>query len=380
MKKKIAILGSTGSIGCNTLNIIRQFGDLFEVEALAANRNVELLIEQILEFKPKMVSIGTKDGVEKIKSLNIKNLQVLYGDDGVLEISKNADYDIFSNSLVGFTGLKPTIEALKKGKRIAIANKETLVVAGEIVNKYAKKYNAELLPVDSEHSAIFQSLVGEDIKNVANLILTASGGPFLNLTIEQLKNVTLEEALKHPNWKMGKKITIDSSTLVNKALEVIEAHYLFNLPGSKIQVLIHPQSVIHSMVEFIDGSIKAQLSSPDMKLPILYALSYPDRLKYNFKTNFPKIHSLTFFEPDAEKFRSLKLAYQVLKEGGLSGCILNAANEVAVNKFLREEIKYLDIVKIIEDALNRIPNKQNPTLEEIFECDGKTRNFVEKNY
>ncbi len=380
MKKKVAILGSTGSIGVNILNIIREFNEQFEVEAIAANRNIELIIEQVKEFQPKFVSIGTKEGYQKLKEVCGSDTVVLYGEEGILEISRNADYDIFANSLVGFTGLKPTIEAIKRSKRIAIANKETFVVAGQLVNKLAKKYNAEILPVDSEHSAIFQSLVGEDIKNVAKLILTASGGPFLNRTYEELKTVTIEQALNHPNWKMGKKITIDSSTLVNKALEIIEAHYLFNIPASKIDVLIHPQSIIHSMVEFIDGSIKAQLSVPDMKLPILYALSYPERLKYNLKTNLPKIHTLSFFEPDTTKFRSLNLAYEVLKSGGLSGCILNAANEVAVNKFLMGEIKYLDIVNILESALNTVPNKKDPSLEDIFECDLKTRKFVEKTF
>ncbi|HOJ36585.1 MAG TPA: 1-deoxy-D-xylulose-5-phosphate reductoisomerase [Ignavibacteriales bacterium] len=380
MKKKVAILGSTGSIGVNILNIIREFNEQFEVEAIAANRNIELIIEQVKEFQPKFVSIGTKEGYQKLKEVCGSDTVVLYGEEGILEISRNADYDIFANSLVGFAGLKPTIEAIKRSKRIAIANKETFVVAGQLVNKLAKKYNAEILPVDSEHSAIFQSLVGEDIKNVAKLILTASGGPFLNRTYEELKTVTIEQALNHPNWKMGKKITIDSSTLVNKALEIIEAHYLFNIPASKIDVLIHPQSIIHSMVEFIDGSIKAQLSVPDMKLPILYALSYPERLKYNLKTNLPKIHTLSFFEPDTTKFRSLNLAYEVLKSGGLSGCILNAANEVAVNKFLMGEIKYLDIVNILESALNTVPNKKDPSLEDIFECDLKTRKFVEKTF
>jgi len=380
LKKKVAILGSTGSIGVNILNIIREFNEQFEVEAISANRNIELIIEQVKEFQPKFVSIGTKEGYQKLKEVCGSDTVVLYGEEGILEISRNADYDIFANSLVGFAGLKPTIEAIKRSKRIAIANKETFVVAGQLVNKLAKKYNAEILPVDSEHSAIFQSLVGEDIKNVAKLILTASGGPFLNRTYEELKTVTIEQALNHPNWKMGKKITIDSSTLVNKALEIIEAHYLFNIPASKIDVLIHPQSIIHSMVEFIDGSIKAQLSVPDMKLPILYALSYPERLKYNLKTNLPKIHTLSFFEPDTTKFRSLNLAYEVLKSGGLSGCILNAANEVAVNKFLMGEIKYLDIVNILESALNTVPNKKDPSLEDIFECDLKTRKFVEKTF
>lgn len=380
MKKKIAVLGSTGSIGVNTLNIIREFYDSFEVEALVANRNVDLLIEQINEFKPKYVSIGTKEGYQRLKELYQDSLNILYGEDGILEISKNAEYDIFANSLVGFSGLKPTIEAIKRSKRIAIANKETFVVAGELINKLIKKYKAEIIPVDSEHSAIFQSLLGENIKNVNKLILTASGGPFLNFTLDELKLVTIEQALNHPNWKMGKKITIDSSTLVNKALEIIEAHYLFNISPSKIDVLIHPQSIIHSMVEYIDGSIKAQLSIPDMKLPILYALTYPERYKYNIKTNLPKIHSLTFFEPDREKFKSLNLAYQVLKEGGLAGCIMNAANEIAVNKFLMGEIRYLDIVNILDNALNTIPNKKNPTLEDIFECDLITRKFVEKTY
>ncbi len=375
--KKILILGSTGSIGINTLNVIRKFSHLFKVEAITTNKNVETLSNQIKEFKPKFAVVTDEEAANKIDIKIFSNTKVLTGSEGLIEVAKNAEYDILVSSLVGFAGLAPTLEAIKRGKRIALANKETLVVAGKLVMDLCKKYNSEIIPVDSEHSAIFQSLVGEDFKNIKKIILTASGGPFLHKDISELENVTVEDALNHPNWSMGNKITIDSATMMNKGLEVIEAKWLFNLGNDKIEVVIHPQSIIHSMVEFVDGSIKAQLSVPDMKLPIQYALSYPDRFNSNFvETNFVKIGKLTFFEPNLEKFRCLKLAYDVLEQGGISACILNAANEIAVNRYLNKRIKFTDIPVYIEKALNKFPNIQNYDLGTVFEADFKTRMFL----
>ncbi|MDO8548796.1 MAG: 1-deoxy-D-xylulose-5-phosphate reductoisomerase, partial [Ignavibacteria bacterium] len=287
-------------------------------------------------------------------------------------------YDILLGAMVGFAGLLPTIEAVKRGKRIALANKETLVVAGELITTLAKEHKAEIIPVDSEHSAIYQCLVGEKIEEVEKLILTASGGPFLNKSKKDLDNVTVEEALAHPNWKMGNKITIDSASLMNKGLEVIEAHWLFGFPKEKIEVVIHSQSIIHSMVEFADGSIKAQLGVPDMRLPIQYALSFPERLENDFaKTDFKKIKELTFSEPDLDKFKCLQLAYDTLSTAGTAPCVLNAANEVAVEKFLNGNISFNHIPLIIDRALDKIENHKSPDLETIIECDKATRKFVE---
>jgi 1-deoxy-D-xylulose-5-phosphate reductoisomerase len=279
--------------------------------------------------------------------------------------------------MVGFAGLAPTIEAIKRGKRIALANKETLVVGGELVTNLCKKHKAELIPIDSEHSAIYQCLVGESKKEVEKLIITASGGPFLNRQKSELENVTVNEALNHPNWKMGSKITIDSASMMNKGLEVIEAHWLFGLPKNKIEVVIHPQSIVHSMVQFVDGSIKAQMGIPDMKLPIQYALTYPERYENKFKrTDLPKINNLSFFEPDFEKYECLRMAYETLDAGGTSPCIMNAANEIAVDKFLNRKIKFSQIPTLIEKALNKIENHKSPDLKAIFECDKETRDFV----
>ena len=302
-----------------------------------------------------------------------------FQDNGLLEVTKNDDYDILVSSLVGFAGLAPTIEGIKRGKRIALANKETLVAAGEIVINLAKKYNAEILPIDSEHSAIFQCLVGEEVSSIEKLIVTASGGPFLNKTIDELKEVSVEQALNHPNWDMGNKVTIDSATMMNKGLEVIEAHWLFNLPKSKIDVVVHPQSIVHSMVEFVDGNIKAQLSLPDMKLPIQYALTYPERLKSDFvDTHFPSLKELTFFDPDLEKFNCLKLAFDVMEQGGTAPCILNAANEIAVDKFLNREISFAQIPELINYSLNEMSISSIVDFETILECDRQTRELSHK--
>lgn len=375
--KNILILGSTGSIGVNSLEIIRSFPDQFKVSGLSTNNRIDLLEEQIAEFNPATVVVGNKLKADELKSRIGNKCEVLSGEEGLLELSSRGDYDIFVSALVGFAGLAPTIEAIKQKKRIALANKETLVVAGEIIINLCKEFGVDLLPIDSEHSAIFQCLVGEDKKNISKIILTASGGPFLNKQKSELENVSISEALNHPNWKMGNKITIDSATMMNKGLEIIEAYWLFNLPKEKIEVVIHPQSIIHSMVEYSDGSIKAQLSSPDMKLPILYALTYPERLNYNgVPTNLKKIGQLTFFEPDFNKFECLKIAYEVIEEGGTAPCILNAANEIAVEKFLNGKIKFTEIPDLIKEALNKIEKHPAQNIETIFECDLLTRKYL----
>lgn len=377
--KNILLLGSTGSIGISTLNVLREFKDQFKVFAISANSNINLIYEQILEFHPKFVVVKEKDKANKLREKIGDICKVLDGEEGLIEVTKNGDYDILVSALVGFAGLAPTIESIKRGKRIALANKETLVAAGKMVIGLAKEYNSEILPVDSEHSAIFQCLVGEDSKNIEKLIVTASGGPFLKKSIEDLNKVTVEEALNHPNWDMGSKITIDSATMMNKGLEVIEAHWLFDLPKEKIDVVIHPQSIVHSMVEFIDGSIKAQLSVPDMKLPIQYALSYPDRWNSQFtNTHFPSLKELTFFEPDFKKFKCLKLAYEVMEQGGTTPCILNAANEIAVEKFLNKEINFTQIPELINYSLNGIEYNSTIDFDTILECDRKTREYSQK--
>lgn len=372
--KKVLVLGSTGSIGINTLNVIRNFPDRFEAAALTVNTRIDLLEPQIYEFKPKTVVVkDEKLAAELRKRLTIK-CDVLGGIDGLITAAANLDYDILLGAMVGFAGLAPTLEAIKRGKRIALANKETLVVGGEIVTALSKKHGSEIIPVDSEHSAIYQCLVGEDISSLNKIILTASGGPFLHHTAEQLKNVTVKDALNHPTWTMGHKITIDSASMMNKGLEVIEAHWLFNLPKEKIDVVIHPQSIIHSMVEFVDGSIKAQMGLPDMKIPIQYALSYPERLESNFqKTFLSKVSSLNFFEPDMSKFECLKLAYDALNIGGTAPCVLNAANEVAVDRFLKGEIGFTTIPTLINKTLDKLENHKSPDIETIFECDKLAR-------
>ena len=375
--KKILILGSSGSIGENTLNVIRNFPGKFRVVGLSVNRRIDILEQQIKEFHPEFVVVTDSSKAKELKS-KIGNLcEVFSGKDELLKTAAEKDYDILLGAIVGFAGLAPTLEAIKRGKRIALANKETLVVAGELVTKLILENSAEIIPVDSEHSAIYQCLVGENLNEVEKLILTASGGPFLNKDKSFFENATLDEALNHPNWNMGSKITIDSATMMNKGLEVIEAHWLFGLPVDKINVVVHPQSIIHSMVQFVDGSIKAQLGLPDMKLPIQYALTFPERYKNDFeRTDLPAINNLTFFEPDFNKFECLKLAFDVLKVGGTAPCILNAANEIAVDKFLNKKIKFSQISEFVKKALDKIENHSDPDFETIFECDKKTREFV----
>ncbi len=375
--KKVLILGSTGSIGVNTLNVLRNFPEKFSIAALTVNTRIDLLESQIKEFKPEAVVVRDEHYALELQKKLGSSCYVLSGDSGLVEVAAELDYDIFVGAIVGFSGLAPALEAIKRGKIIALANKETLVVAGELVTNLCKKHNAKLIPIDSEHSAIFQCLEGEKSDQVEKLILTASGGPFLHKSKESLCDVSVKEALNHPRWKMGNKITIDSASMMNKGLEIIEAHWLFNTPKEKIDVVIHPQSIIHSMVQFVDGSIKAQLGLPDMKLPIQYALTYPERMPNNFeRTKLPEIGSLTFLSPDFEKFECLKLAYDVLEAGGTAPCILNAANEIAVDKFLSGEIKFSRIPGLINNALEKIENHKEPDIETIFDCDKQTREFV----
>lgn len=375
--KKILILGSTGSIGVNTLNVIKQFPDHFKVAGLTVNSNIDLLEKQIDEFHPEFAVVQNEILAEKLKSRVKNNCTIFSGADGLIKISQESAYDIFVGAIVGFAGLPPTIEAIKKGKRIALANKETLVVAGELITELCRKFNSEIIPVDSEHSAIFQCLVGEKKNEVEKIILTASGGPFLNKDKSFFEEATVQQALNHPNWKMGSKITIDSASMMNKGLEVIEAHWLFNLPKEKIEVVIHPQSIVHSMVQFVDGSIKAQMGLPDMKLPIQYALTFPERFENNFiRADLPKIGVLSFISPDLEKFECLKIAYEALEMKGTAPCILNAANEIAVERFLNGQIKFSQIPYFVSTALENIDNHKKPDLEIIHHCDETTREFV----
>lgn len=377
--KKVLLLGSTGSIGLNTLSVIRNFPNKFSVTALTVNTRIDLLEPQIYEFKPSVVVVKDQQLAGELRKKLTVNCEVLSGIEGLIYAAANLDYDILLGAMVGFAGFAPTLEAIKRGKRIALANKETLVVGGEIVTDLCKKNNAEIIPVDSEHSAIYQCLAGENENSVKKIILTASGGPFLNFTKEELKHVTIKDALNHPTWKMGNKITIDSASMMNKGLEVIEAHWLFGLKKNQIEVVIHPQSIIHSLVEFIDGSIKAQMGLPDMKLPIQYALGYPERLESNFqKTCLPEIKTLTFFEPDMEKFECLKIAYDVLEEAGTAPCVLNAANEVAVDRFLKGNIEFSYIPNLIRKTLDKIENHNSPDIDTIFKCDKLAREVAAK--
>jgi 1-deoxy-D-xylulose-5-phosphate reductoisomerase len=375
--KHIAILGSTGSIGQNSLEVIRGFPNRFRPTYLTTNTNIELLLKQIAEFKPVGVAVLDPRRAAEVRSAVGDHVEVFCGEEGLEDVVSRDDVDIVVNALVGFAGLKPTVAAVKRGKTIALANKETLVVAGELVTSLVKEHNVQLIPIDSEHSAVLQCLLGEDWSRIARLILTASGGPFLNTPKESFSSITVEAALNHPNWKMGNKITIDSATLMNKGLEVIEAHWLFGLPASRIEVVIHPQSIIHSMVEFVDGSVKAQMGIPDMKLPIQFALTYPGRAPMNgSRMEFPQLRPMTFFEPDRDKFRCLGLAYETLALGGSAPAVLNAANEVAVSAFLRKKISFQRIPEIIEQALSRHTVRPSPKLPDIIETNRETREFV----
>lgn len=377
-QKRIAIFGSTGSIGRQALDVIAAHPDKFSVEILTAFTNDELLIKQSLQFKPNIVVISDEKKYDRVKdALANTHVKVFTGEAALEEAASLDCYDVMLAAIVGFAGLKPTLRALQNGKTIALANKETLVVAGDIVMRMASEHRAPIIPVDSEHSAIFQCLVGERRNPIEKIILTASGGPFLGKKPNYLVNVKRDHALQHPNWAMGAKITIDSATLMNKGLEMIEARWLFNLRPEQIQVLIHPQSIIHSMVQFEDGSIKAQMGLPDMKLPIQYALAFPQRISSQFpRYDFKKPSTLTFEEPDVKTFRNLVLAEEALCRGGNLPCILNAANEIAVFAFLRNRIGFLDITEMVERTMNKISFIQNPTLEEYFDSDGEARNFA----
>ena len=377
-KKRIAIFGSTGSIGTQALEVIKAYPDLFEAEILTAQTNDELLVAQALEFKPNAVVIGDEKKYDKVKSaLSGTDVKVFCGEEALDEVADFDTYDIMLAAIVGFAGLKPTLKAVSKGKVIALANKETLVVAGDIVMKMALENKSPIIPVDSEHSAIFQCLVGESRNPIEKVILTASGGPFLGKKPNFLVNVKRDHALQHPNWSMGAKITIDSATLMNKGLEMIEARWLFNLRPNQVEVVIHPQSIIHSMVQFEDGSIKAQMGLPDMKLPIQYALGFPERLKSNYpRMNFRKYPNLSFEEPDLKTFRNLQLATEALQKGGNTACVLNAANEIAVWAFLKNRIGFLDITAVVEKSMEYVSFIENPTLQEYFDSDGEARNFA----
>lgn len=378
MKKRIAILGSTGSIGTQALEVIRQQADFFEVEVLSANNNAGLLISQAIEFRPNAVVIGAEHLYRKVTdALEPHNIKVYVGEDALCQIIEMETIDMVLVALVGYAGLRPTLSAIAAGRKIAIANKETFVVAGQLVTRLALQKGVNLLPVDSEHSAIFQCLVGEFLNPVEKIYLTASGGPFRGKDREFLSNAKKAEALKHPNWNMGCKVTIDSATLMNKGLEVIEAKWLFGLSADQIEVVVHPQSVIHSMVQFQDGSIKAQMGLADMKLPIQYALSYPDRLKTpGPRFNFADHPELTFEKPDTLNFRCLTLAYDALRTGGNMPCILNAANEVAVNAYLKDKIGFLDIPGIIETCMGNVEFSVVPDYEVYAETDRMTREMA----
>lgn len=371
----IAILGSTGSIGTQALDVVRAHPARFRVEVLTAGRNADLLIQQALEFKPNAVAIADQSQGQKVRdALWEHDIKAYSGPDAIAQLVETEGVDIVLTALVGFAGLRPTMNAIAAGKHIALANKETLVVAGEIVMRAAREKGVDILPVDSEHSAIFQCLAGEMHNPIEKLILTASGGPFRGRDRNSLAGVTKAQALKHPNWDMGAKITIDSASLMNKGLEVIEARWLFDVKAADIDVIVHPQSIVHSCVQFEDGSIKAQLGLPDMKLPIQYALGYPARMKNDFpRFHFAAYPNLTFEAPDKSTFRNLQLAYDALEDGGSSPCVLNAANEVAVAAFLRDEVAFLEMSDVLEHALNAVSPVGNPDLDQLFELDRAAR-------
>lgn len=374
-KKKIAILGSTGSIGTQALEVIAAHADVFEVEVLTAQRNADLLIEQSVKFKPNAVVIGDDAHYEKVKAALIPlDIKVYAGENALASVVQMESIDLVLTALVGYSGLKPTIKAIEAGKNIALANKETLVVAGELITRLAREKGVNIYPVDSEHSAIFQCLVGEFHNPIEKIILTASGGPFRGKKKHELAHVTKAQALKHPNWTMGSKVTIDSASLMNKGLEVIEAKWLFGLKPEQVEVVVHPQSIIHSLVQFEDGSIKAQLGLPDMRLPIQFAVSYPNRIKSDFpRFDFAQYPGLTFEKPDTETFRNLALAFEALGRGGNMPCVLNAANEIAVQEFLQDRIGFLQMSDVVEQCLNKINYVANPVFEDYVNTDKETR-------
>ncbi|WP_332455747.1 1-deoxy-D-xylulose-5-phosphate reductoisomerase [Petrimonas sp.] len=377
-KRKIAVLGSTGSIGTQALDVISRYPDRFEAYALVANNQVDRLLEQVRRFKPEVVVIANESKYAALKeALSDLPVKVWAGAEAIEQVVQNTEIDIVLTAMVGFSGLKPTISALKARKTIALANKETLVIAGELITRLALENRAAILPVDSEHSAIFQCLNGEGSNEIEKILLTASGGPFRNFSMSQLQQVTREQALHHPNWNMGAKVTIDSSTLMNKGLEMIEARWLFDVNPSRIEIIVHPQSIIHSMVQFKDRSIMAQLSLPDMRMPIQYAFSYPERIPSDVKpVNFFELSTLTFEKPDTNRFRNLGLAYESIEKGGNMPCIMNAANEIAVELFLQEKIGFLQMSELIEQTLTKTVFIQNPSLEDYIQTDTEAREIA----
>lgn len=379
-KKRIAILGSTGSIGTQALEVIAEHPDLYEAYALTANNRVELLIEQARRFMPDAVVIANEAKYEQLKeALADLPIKVYAGSEALCEVAEAGPVDMVLAAMVGYAGLKPTMRAIQAGKPIALANKETLVVAGELINELALRHRVPILPVDSEHSAIFQCLTGEMDNPIEKILLTASGGPFLNYSLDELAHVTKTQALKHPNWDMGAKITIDSATMMNKGFEVIEAKWLFGVTPEQIQVLVHPQSVIHSMVQFEDGAVKAQLGVPDMRLPIQYAFSYPFRVKASFdRIDFTQCTNLTFEQPDTTRFRCLALAYEALYRGGNMACIVNAANEVVNAAFLKDQISFLRMSEVIEQTMQRVSFIVKPTYEDYVATDAEARRIAEE--
>lgn len=375
MKKKIAILGSTGSIGTQTLEVVATYPERYEVYALCAHQSIDKLIQQARTFHPEVVCIADEALYPALcEALSDLDIKVWAGEDAIAQMVTMPSIDVVVAAMVGYAGLRPTIEAIKAGKTIALANKETLVVAGEIICALAQQYHAPILPVDSEHSAIFQSLVGEDYSEIEKILLTASGGPFRTYTLDQMRQVTAAEALRHPNWDMGAKITIDSSTMMNKGFEVIEAKWLFGVPVDKIEVLIHPQSIVHSAVQFTDGAIKAQLGAPDMRLPIQYALSFPERLASDFpRVEWTQMTQLTFEQPDLQRFPNLQLAYEAMRKGGTVPCVLNAANEVVNLAFRQDRCGFLQMSEIIAETMNKTPFIATPTYEDYVAIDKEAR-------
>ncbi|MFW5792693.1 MAG: 1-deoxy-D-xylulose-5-phosphate reductoisomerase [Bacteroidota bacterium] len=379
-KKRLAIFGSTGSIGTQALEVVRQNADKFEIEVLTAQNNIDLLSRQAKEFNPNAVVIGNKRLYNQLKeNLSNTDIKIFAGEESLIDVVQFDSIDLVLTAMVGFSGLKPTLQAIKSGKNIALANKETLVVAGCLVTKMLAEHGVFLIPVDSEHSAIFQCLAGEMHNKIEKIYLTASGGPFRGKDFEYLKSVSRKDALNHPKWNMGNKISIDSASLMNKGLEVIEARWLFNLKPSQIEVIVHPESIIHSIVQFEDGSMKAQMGLPDMKVPIQYALSYPKRIKNDFsRFDFSDYANLSFEPPDTKNFKNLSHAYYALEKAGNMPCILNAANEVVVEAFLNEKISFHIMPDIIEQSMMKIPFIQNPVYEDFLETDKETRIFTDK--
>lgn len=379
MKRKLCILGSTGSIGTQALDVIREHSNLFEAYILTAGRNADLLIRQAREFQPATVVIADEDQYRKVsEALADLPIQVYTGSDALCQVVTMEPVDMVLTALVGFSGLRPTIAAIKAGKPIALANKETLVVAGELVTALCKEHNVPLLPVDSEHSAIFQSLMGED-SEIEKIILTASGGPFRKMSLNQMKDVTAAQALKHPNWDMGAKITIDSASMMNKGFEVIEAKWLFDVESDRIQVVVHPQSILHSAVQFQDGAVKGQMGAPDMRVPIQLAMSFPKRLKSSFpRIDWWDLKDLTFEKPDLQRFPCLALAYEAIRLGGNAACVVNAANEVVNLAFRQNRCGFLQMAEIIQETLVRVSYIKSPTLEDYLECDAEARNVAEE--